>query len=485
MAKKFYITTTLPYVNAEPHIGFAAEIIKADVIARWQRLLEKDVFFNTGTDEHGLKIYRKAQELGISPQEYCDGLAVKFDDLKSALNLSYNNFIRTTDKHHIEAVQEFWKRCEANGDIYKKNYCVKYCVGCELEKTESELVDGKCPLHPKQEIELIEEENYFFRFSKFQDQLLNLYKKNPDFVIPSHRLHEVKNFVESGLEDFSISRLAEKMPWGISVPGDPKHVMYVWFDALVDYISALNWPEDEKKFKEFWPVVQVAGKDNLRQQAAMWQAMLMSAGLPSSKQILIFGFLTVGGQKMSKSVGNVINPFELVEKYGTDAVRYYLLAEILPFEDGDFSYEKFEFRYNADLANGLGNLASRVSNLLEKNEIKLKLKIDSDKKLKKGFEEKMDKYRFDEALKLLWEKLRANDEFLSAKAPWKIDPSTSSGRADIKKVLEPVAQDILNVAFYLQPFLPGTAEKIIKQYSEEQIRKGEGLFPRFIANNRE
>jgi methionyl-tRNA synthetase len=471
--KTFYITTTLPYVNAEPHIGFAAEIIKADVIARWQRLLGKEVFFNTGTDEHGLKIYRKAQELGVSPQKYCDDLAERFKEMKPVLNLSYNNFIRTTDKHHIEAAQEFWKRCEANGDIYKKNYCVKYCVGCELEKTESELVDGKCPLHPNQEIELIEEENYFFRFSKFQDQLLKLYKKNPDFVIPAHRLHEVKNFVESGLEDFSISRLAEKMPWGISVPGDQKHVMYVWFDALVDYISALNWPEDEKKFKEFWPVVQVAGKDNLRQQSAMWQAMLMSAGLPSSKQILIFGFLTVDGQKMSKSVGNTINPFELVEKYGTDAVRYYLLAEILPFEDGDFSYEKFEFRYNADLANGLGNLASRVSNLLEKNEIKLKLKIDSDKKLKKGFEEKMDKYRFDEALKLLWEKLRADDEFLSAKAPWKM-----TDKKEIEKVLESVAQDILNVAFYLQPFLPGTAEKIIKQYSEEQIRKGEGLFPR-------
>jgi methionyl-tRNA synthetase len=221
--------------------------------------------------------------------------------------------------------------------------------------------------------------------------------------------------------------------------------------------------------------VQVAGKDNLRQQEAMWQAMLMSAGLPASKQILIFGFLTVGGQKMSKSLGNVINPFELVKKYGVDAVRYYLLAEILPFEDGDFSYEKFELRYNADLANGLGNLVSRVSNLLEKNEIKLKLKTQNDKKLKKEFEEKMEKYRFDEALKLLWEKLRTDDEFLSAKAPWKM-----TDKKEIKKVLKVVAQDVLNVAFYLQSFLPGTAEKIIKQYSEEQIRKGEGLFPRIV-----
>ena len=481
MSNKFYITTTLPYVNADPHIGFAAEIIKADVIARWQRLLGKEVFFNTGTDEHGLKIYRKAKEEKKDPQKYCDEYAAKFDNLKSALNLSYNNFIRTTDPHHIAAAQEFWKRCEKNDDIYKKNYKIKYCVGCELEKTESELVDGICPDHPNLTLETIEEENYFFRWSKYQDKLLKLYEKNKNFVVPAHRLSEIKNFVASGLQDFSVSRLVEKMPWGISVPGDPAHVMYVWFDALTNYVSALGWPEDGKKFKDFWPVVQVAGKDNLRQQSAMWQAMLMSAGLPASKQILIFGFLTANGQKMSKSLGNVINPFALVEKYGADAVRYYLLSEILPFEDGDFSYEKFEIRYNADLANGLGNLVARVSNLLEKNEIEIKIKPDSDKKLKKEFSQKMELYRFDEALKILWDKVRESDESLSAKAPWKIDHSTSSGRDDIKKVLAPVAGNILNVAYYLQPFMPGTAEKIIKQFSERQVKKGEILFPRVVA----
>jgi len=479
----FYITTTLPYINADPHIGFAAEIIKADVIARWQIQLGKKVFFNTGTDEHGLKIYRKALELGIEPQTYCDQYAAKFDKLKNILNLSYTNFIRTTDPHHIEAAQEFWQRCKANGDIYKKKYKIRYCVGCELEKTDSELVNDHCPLHPNAELEIIEEENYFFRWSKYQDQLLKLYQDNPDFVLPEHRLTEIKNFVEGGLQDFSVSRLKEKMPWGIEVPDDSEHVMYVWFDALVNYVSALGWPSSAKAtegkpdlFVEFWPALQVAGKDNLRQQAAMWQAMLMSAGIAPSKQILIFGFLTANGQKMSKSLGNVIDPLELVGKYGTDAVRYYLLSEILPFEDGDFSYEKFEERFNADLANGLGNLVSRVSNLLEKNSLAIEIKAGTDKELILKVSEKMDKYRFDEALKVLWDKLRHNDEVLSAKAPWKM-----TEKEEIKKVLEPVAQDILNVASLLQPFLPTAAEKIITQFSEKQIKKGEGLFPRITS----
>src|SRR3989344_2595088 len=302
--KKFYITTTLPYVNADPHIGFALEIIQADVMARYYRNAGYKVFFNTGVDEHGLKIFRKAKENNLDPQKYCNIYAKKFDDLKSALGLSYNNFIRTTDKHHQEAAQEFWKLCEKNKDIYLKNYKIKYCVGCELEKTESELVDGKCPVHPNLELEMIEEENYFFRYSKYQKKLLNFYKKNPEFVIPEKRYNEIKGFTEKGLEDFSISRLKEKMPWGVPVPGDDKHVMYVWFDALVNYISCLGWPDFAKAssgkarnlFKEFWPGLQVAGKDNLRQQSSMWQAMLLSAGLPNSKQIFIHGFITSDGK---------------------------------------------------------------------------------------------------------------------------------------------------------------------------------------------
>ncbi|MDP3733319.1 MAG: methionine--tRNA ligase, partial [Candidatus Daviesbacteria bacterium] len=317
--KKFYITTTLPYVNAEPHLGFAMEIVQADIIARYHRLLGEAVVFNTGTDEHGIKIYRAALEQKKDPQAYVDEYAAKFDALKQSLNLSYTNFLRTSSPNHKKAAQEFWKLCLANEDIYKKDYKIKYCVGCELEKTDSELEDAKCPIHPNLQIEIIEEENYFFRWSKYQKPLLELYEKNPRFVLPDFRLKEIKEFVSKGLQDFSISRLKDKLPWGVPIFNDPDHVSYVWFDALVCYISTLGWPEDQKKFNEFWPGVQVAGKDNLRQQSAMWQAMLLSAGLPNSKQIIIHGFITNAGQKMSKSLGNVIDPFELVKKYGTDA----------------------------------------------------------------------------------------------------------------------------------------------------------------------
>ncbi|HTX86539.1 MAG TPA: methionine--tRNA ligase [Candidatus Nanoarchaeia archaeon] len=501
---KFYITTTLPYVNADPHIGFAAEIIKADVIARWQRLLGNEVFFNTGTDEHGQKIYEKAKEAGLDPQTYCDEYAAKFRSLKELLNLSVTNFIRTTDEKHIQAAQAFWKLCEKNGDIYKKNYKIKYCVGCELEKTDSELVNGCCEFHPGKPLQEIEEENYFFKFSKYQQPLLDFYKNNPDFVKPDWRFNEIRTFVERGLQDFSISRLAAKMPWGIPVPNDDSQVMYVWFDALVNYISCLGWPtvthpvspgarhpsQEGNLFDDFWPGVQVCGKDNLRQQTAMWQAMLMSAGLPNSKQVLVFGFITANGQKMSKSLGNVVNPVELINKYGIDATRYFLLKEIKPFADSDFSMEKMDLLYTADLANGIGNLAARVSTLLEKNLIETNLKDPDDMtvnindevvqegdvgfgKLYLDFSLKMKEYAFDEALGVLWKKITECDVILTDRKPWKMED-----KAEIKKVLEPIVQEILNIAYLLSPFLPTTAEKIIKQFSETQIKKGESLFPR-------
>ena len=477
--EKYYITTTLPYVNSDPHIGFAAEIVRADTLARFARMQGKDVFFNTGTDEHGLKIQRKAEEQGKGTQEYVDEYALKFDNLKKALNLSYDNFIRTTDKDHMKSAQEFWKRCDANGDIYKKNYQVKYCVGCELELTESELTDGKCPHHPGQALESIEEENYFFRWSKYADRLLDFYKKNPDFIVPKHRANEISNFIKNGLQDFSISRLKSKMPWGIPVPGDDEQVMYVWFDALTNYINCLAWFDGDDKLKEFWGTqdkpnaIQVAGKDNLRQQTAMWQAMLMSAGFPTSKQVLIFGFITSEGQKMSKSIGNVVNPYDLVEKYGTDALRYYLLAELKPFEDSDYTEEKFKTIFQADLANGIGNLVARTSNLLEKNEIKTNLKPGTDKELIENFKNNLEKYSFNEAVKVLWNKFRAMDEYLSEKAPWKMDDIDEK-----KEVLIKVAQNILNSADLLQIIMPDTAKKIIKQFGKEQIKKEKPLFPR-------
>ncbi|MSU54499.1 MAG: methionine--tRNA ligase [Candidatus Staskawiczbacteria bacterium] len=472
--KKFYITTTLPYVNAEPHIGFAMEIIQADVIARFKRQQGFEVFFNFGTDEHGIKIYRKAQEAGIDPKTYCDIYAPKFNDLKAALNVTYDNFIRTTDEHHVKSAQEFWKLCKKKGDIYKKNYKVKYCVGCELEKMDSELENEKCPIHPNLQIELIEEENYFFKYSNYQEKLLKLYEKNPKFVIPTTKLNEIIEFTKRGLQDFSISRLKEKMPWGVDVPGDDKHVMYVWTDALVSYISALGWPENKKQFNNFWPGMQVAGKDNLRQQSSMWQAMLMSCGLPNSSQIFIHGFITVGGQKISKSLGNVINPFELVKKYGVDAVRYYLLREITPTEDGDFTYEKFEQRYNADLAGGAGNLVARTITLAQKLEIqnyksqinpKFKIQIEeTGKKCKQALEE----YKFNEALKSIWELISFCDRYINEQKPWEAKENASEVISDILFALD-------NMADLLLPFLPDTSEKIKKAV---QTKQSQILFPR-------
>jgi methionyl-tRNA synthetase len=323
-------------------------------------------------------------------------------------------------------------------------------------------------------IEIIEEENYFFKFSKFQQKLLELYQKYPDFVIPEHRLKEITNFVSFGLEDFSVSRLKEKMPWGVSVPNDDKHVMYVWFDALTNYISALGWPEENDKFEKFWGTnnntnaLQVAGKDNLRQQAAMWQAMLLAADLPTSRQIFIHGFITSGGEKMSKSLGNVIDPVEYAKKYGTDALRYYLLAKISPTEDSDFTKEKFEEVYNADLANGLGNLVARVAKLAELQNLKVS---NSEPVIDPTLELALKEFRFDKVLENIWSNIRIYDGIISSEELWK---NTE------KKIdrLETIIENILNIAYNLQPFLPETAEKIERQFKGLKIRSSEPLFPR-------
>ncbi len=478
-SKKFYITTTLPYVNADPHIGFALEIVQADVLARYHALMGEEVFFNTGTDEHGLKIYRKAIETGKDPQSYTDEYAEKFRSLKEKLNLYPGlHFIRTTDPHHKSAAAEFWRRCKNNGDIYKKNYKIKYCVGCELEKTESDLLEGKCPIHPSLKIEIIEEENYFFRWSKYRDALLKMYADRPDFVVPHFRFNEIKAFIERGLEDFSISRLKEKMPWGVSVPDDPDHVMYVWFDALVNYISVLGWPEDEVNFEKFWGTIkspvalQVAGKDNLRQQSAMWQAMLMSAGLPTSRQIVIHGFITSGGQKMSKSLGNVIDPYEIVDEYGIDALRYFLMRHVHPFEDSDFTIARFREAYNADLANGLGNLVARITTLAETN-LPKPIKPPKEGKFEKEYTMALESYKYDQALDFVWRKIQALDQKINETEPFKlVKRDLEAGR----KLIIELAEELYGVACILMPFIPATGE-IIKKTILENKKPGT-LFPR-------
>ncbi|MDH5533094.1 MAG: methionine--tRNA ligase [Candidatus Pacebacteria bacterium] len=465
----FYITTTLPYVNAEPHIGFGLEITAADVIARYMRQSGHNVIFNTGTDEHGQKIYEKALENNQTPQEYTDFWAAKFENLKALLDVDYTHFIRTTDKDHKKAAQEFWRIVNNNGYIYKKMYKVKYCVGCELEKQDSELTDGRCPLHPNKDLELREEENYFFKFSAFQDKLTELYENNPDFVKPEGKFNEIKSFVKGGLKDFSISRLKEKMPWGVEVPTDPDHVMYVWFDALVNYISTLGWPNTEGEYKDFWPGVQIAGKDNLRQQSAMWQAMLLAADLPPSKQILINGFVSIDGQKMSKSLGNVISPQEMVDRYGTDGTRFLLMFLGPIGSDMDTSWEKLDTAFTAHLSNGIGNLCSRVAKMCEKAELSGNKETVE---VSETVSDNLEQMNIKEALETIIKAIGEADGYLSKQQPW-----TKSGDEQ-KVILNKSVTMIKQIATDLLPFMPKTAQNIVDHFSNDKIVALKPLFPR-------
>ena len=460
MSKSFYITTTLPYVNSDPHIGFAMEIIRADVIVRSKRLQGFEVFFNTGTDEHGQKLLTEAKKAGKDVKEYVDSYAERFRGLIDLLQISPDvHFIRTTDDSHQKSAQELWKVCDKNGFIYKKAYKIKYCVGCELEKTDSELNDGRCIIHPNLEIEIIDEENYFFKFSAFQKQLLDLYSKRPDFVIPDFRLNEIKMFVERGLEDFSISRLKSKMSWGVPVPGNEEHVMYVWFDALANYISTLGWPENKDNFEKFWvngTPTQYCGKDNLRMQSAMWQAMLMAAGLPSSNQIVINGFFTgEGGIKMSKSIGNVVNPYDVVEKYGAEALRYYVCGEVSMFEDSPASMELIHQSYNAKLANGLGNLVSRIMKMAQDN-------LDGPVGIPErgGMKEYLDllnHFEIGKAVQMIWKEIGAMDLFIQGNQPFKV---IKTDKVAGQKMISDLVVRLDFVASMLSPILPETSEKI-------------------------
>ncbi|MFI5260563.1 MAG: methionine--tRNA ligase [Candidatus Paceibacteria bacterium] len=471
-----YLTTTLPYVNSDPHIGFAQEIVQADVLARSYRAAGDDVFFSTGTDEHGQKLHDAAEKAGKSPQAYVDTYAAEFRNLKEALDLSNDAFIRTTDAAHIQAAQEMWRRCAAKGDIYKKTYTGLYCVGCELFKTEKELVDGKCSLHPNLTPQEVSEENYFFRFSNYQERLL-AYLERLTSIVPEWRREEAINFAKSGLEDFSISREAARLSWGIPVPGDETQVMYVWFDALTNYISTLGWPADaEGNFKKFWEAgqtLQVAGKDQIRFQSLMWQAMLLSADIKNTDQVFYHGFITSGGQKMSKSLGNVINPFDLVRTYGTDAVRYILLRHLSPVEDSDLTLEAIRDHYTANLTNGLGNLVARVMKLAEEHLSEPVALVPLEEFT--TFKFLVDTFKFNEAMDAVFQMISHADERMNATAPFKKikDPTTADeARADIRDLV----QELGKIAAELQWAMPATSEKILAAIREN--RKPENLFPR-------
>ena len=488
----FYITTTLPYVNAPLHMGHALEFVRADTIVRYKNLRDFDVYFNTGTDEHGLKIYEKAKEKNIEIQKFVDQGFEIFKEQLKMFGVSENvHFVRTTDQHHETAAQEFWQRVKNNGYIYKKSYQAKYCIGCESEKTDSELNEkGECEIHPGQALELINEENYFFKLSEFGDKLLEFYDKNPNFIVPDFRLNEMKNFIRNGLRDFSISRLKEKMPWGISVPGDDTQVMYVWFDALVNYISTLGWPENnmekslentrdkisENLFQKFWingNPTQYCGKDNTRFQAVMWQAMLMAANLPNSHQIIVNGFITgEGGIRMSKTLGNVVDPRDIVKEYGTDALRYFLLREVSSFEDSPFTIDRFKNAYNSGLANGLGNLTSRILTLSEKYLEKC-LEIPE----KNDFTEYFGIYEtFDikKAMDYIWNKISGLDEFIQKNEPFKVV------KVDEKKGKELISYMVINlyqIARMLNPVMPET-NILLKKLIKENKKPEQPLFLR-------
>lgn len=481
MSKNFFLTTTLPYVNAPLHMGHALEFVRADTIARYKKLLGYDVYFNTGTDEHGMKIFEKAKESGVSTEEFVDKGFETFKEQLKMFGVSEDiHFIRTTDEKHIEAVQEFWKRVSDNGYIYKKNYESKYCMGCESEKTDSELADGYCVEHPGLLLKLINEENYFFKYSLFGDKLLDLYEKNPNFIVPDFRLNEIKNFVKSGLQDFSISRLKEKMPWGIGVPGDDTQVIYVWFDALVNYISTLGWPNDLNNFEKYWVngnPTQYCGKDNTRFQAAMWQAMLMAADLPNSHQIIINGFITgQGGLRMSKSLGNGVDPKDIVDEYGTDALRYFFLREVGSFEDSPFTMERFKDAYNSGLANGLGNLVSRVMTMAVSNNIIIS-DFPSFKKVLKVFSEDGDaqfhkyieKFDIKKAVDLIWFQVQLLDKLIQDNQPFKSFKSENIEEVEKgkKEVIE-LLIGLYQIAKLLEPILPKTSKKIQELIKENK-----------------
>lgn len=471
---KFYITTPIYYVNAEPHLGHTYTTIAADVLARFHRSLGEKTFFLTGTDEHGAKIEKKAKEAGKEPKEFANEVAAKFQDAWDGLNISCDRFIRTTEAEHIKAVEKALAYMYEKGDIYQGKYKGLYCQGCEQFKNEKDLVAGKCPEHNLQ-AEPLSEDCYLFKMSKYGKELLKKIESDELKISPPERKNEIISFYKKeGLSDISFSR--KNVKWGIPLPWDKNHTAYVWADAFLNYLTGLNWDGTAKKAPAMWPpAVQLMSKDILRVHATIWPAMLLSLGLPLPREIFIHGFFLVAGEKMSKTIGNVIAPGDLIKKYGVDGARYLLLSATAFGQDGDISWEWFTEKYNADLANGLGNLAARVSNLLEKNEITIKIKPRSDKKLIKSFNEKMAEYRFDEVLKIVWNKLRQSDEFLSVKAPWKM-----TDKKEIRKVLEAAAENIFNAAEFLKPFLPETAEKIIKQFSAGQIKKGEPLFPRIV-----
>jgi len=485
--KVFFISTAIDYPSEKPHLGHCLEKIQADVIARYKRLQGFDVHFSIGTDEHGLKIQRYAQKAGKKPQEFVDEMSGYFKDLWEKLNISNDDFVRTTEKRHIKVVQEIIKKIYKKGDIYKGKYKGLYCVDCESYYMPKDLIDGKCPIHHKLP-ELIEEEGYFFRMNKYQEALIRYIEENKNFIIPDSKRNEILNRLKEPLQDLSISRTAVK--WGIPLPIDEKFTLFVWIDALINYLTTIDYPG--KKFKKFWPAdVHVIGKDIVWHHSVIWASLLLSLGLPLPKTIFVHGFITVKGEKMSKSLGNIINPVGLVEKYGRETIRYFFIREFSSFEDGNFSEERIKERYNSDLAQGIGNLLSRILALGEQYQTSLILKKNGLQKLidetEKIYHQKMQEFRLNEALARVWDLVNALDKFITEEKPW---ASLKNDQEKFEKDMATLIISLGKVALLIAPMMPETSEKLLnslgfKNISEKDwsnlkvsLKTGIPLFPK-------
>lgn len=497
--KTYYITTPLYYVNDVPHIGHAYTTIAADVLARWKRLRGEKVFFLTGTDEHGTKIAQAAEKAGLSPQAFADGIVGKFQELWKRLDITYDDFIRTTDaKRHEPVAQAIFEALLKKGDIYKGFYEDWYCVPDETFWSESEVVDGKCP-NCGRPVEKIQEESYFFNMEKYKDQLLALFKDRPDFLQPAHRANEIINFTKE-LKNLSVSRT--KVKWGIPVLSDPNHTIYVWFEALINYVSALGYHPDpakqSPKFKDCWPAdVHLVGKEIFRFHTVIWPAMLLALGVEPPRRVFAHGWWTVEGQKMSKSVGNVVNPHDVAEEYGVDALRYFVLREIPFGADGDYSQSGMLGRYNSELANALGNLLNRTMNLVEKQtDSKILRPAPEEHPEVKKYADAMDRLAFHEALESVNVLVREGNSVIDKEAPWKsfkTDPDKAA------KDLAMVLTKLKRITILLQPFMPTISREMWKRLGElgeiaaapeffatgkvslaagQTIQKGAPLFPR-------
>ncbi len=498
MKNKFYITTAIVYTNGSPHIGYAFELVLTDVLARYHRLKGDETYFLTGTDEHGSSVAKAADKDGTEPQFFVDRIAEEVQQLGQILNISNDGFVRTSDqKNHWPTAIKLWNILAEKGDIYKKKYEGLYCVGHEAFIKKSELVDGLCPLH-KTAPDVVEEENWFFKISNYKEEIAKRIESNELQILPETRKKEILNLIKDA-EDVSFSRPSSTLTWGIPVPNDPTQTMYVWVDALSNYISALGYASDDEKFKKYWPAdVHLIGKDILRFHALIWPAILLSAGIELPKSIYVHGFINVDGQKMSKTIGNVVDPFKIIEKYGADVVRYFLLREIPSDDDGDFSEKRLAERYNGDLANGLGNLIARVATLVENN-LPDGLNYDTQKidsstqetieKVRQLLAAGLDNFRLHESLAAIWELIAYADKYVNDTKPWAL---AKEDKDKFEIVMVNLVGMIFAITFALSPFVPETAEKISEIFDFKntesgldgrtlKVQKGAVLFPRLEA----